>query len=38
MIARQLSERGGQLYCSHLGSKVIMAGNTVIYMRGEIVL
>ena len=38
MIAIQLSDRGGQLYCSHLGSKVTMAGNAVIYMRGEIVL
>ena len=38
MVARQLSDRGGQLYCSHLGSKVMMAGNAVIYMRGEIVL
>ena len=38
MIARQLSERGGELYCSHLGNKVIMAGNAVIYMRGKIVL
>ena len=38
MIARQLSERGGELYCSHLVNKVMVAGNTVIYMRGEIVL
>ena len=38
MKARQLSERGGELYCSHLGNKVMMAGKYVIYMRGEIFL
>ena len=38
MIAKQLSDRGGELYCSHLRSKVILSGKSVIYMRGEIFL
>ncbi len=38
MIARQLSIRGGELFCSYLGSRVLMGGNVVTYMRGELIL
>ena len=38
MIARQLSNRGGELYCSYLGNRVTIGGNAVIYMCGEITL
>ncbi len=37
MIARQLSPRGGELYCSYLGSRVTIGGNAVTYLRGELV-
>ena len=38
MIARQLSKRGGELYCSYLGDRVIIGGEAVTYMRGELSL
>ena len=38
MIARQLSMRGGELFCSHLGNRVIIGGKAITYMRGEIIL
>ena len=38
MIARQLSIRGGELFCSYLGSRVLIGGNVVTYMRGEFTL
>ena len=34
--ARQISPRGGELYCELRGDRVIMAGNAVEYLRGEI--
>jgi PhzF family phenazine biosynthesis protein len=34
--ARQLSKRGGELWCEHLGDRVTMSGNCVFYMKGEI--
>ena len=34
--ARQLSARGGELWCEHLGERVTMAGRCVFYMKGEI--
>lgn len=37
MTAKQLSKRGGTLYCEHCGSRVKIAGNAVLYMTGEIV-
>jgi PhzF family phenazine biosynthesis protein len=36
--AKQLSRRGGDLYCEHQGDRVIMGGNCVFYMKGEIEL
>ena len=35
MIALQLSERGGTIYCEQKGDRVIMAGNCVFYMKGK---
>jgi PhzF family phenazine biosynthesis protein len=34
--ALQLSERGGQLWCELAGDRVLIAGNAVTYLRGEI--
>jgi predicted PhzF superfamily epimerase YddE/YHI9 len=34
--ARQLSARGGELFCEHLGERVNVAGRAVAYMTGEI--
>ena len=36
--ARQLSERGGQLWCEMAGDRVILKGNAVLTMRGELVI
>ena len=38
MIARQLSKRGGELYCSYLGDRVIIGGKATTYMQGELLL
>ncbi|HEV7783248.1 MAG TPA: PhzF family phenazine biosynthesis protein, partial [Chitinophagaceae bacterium] len=38
MTARQLSKRGGELYCEQKGDRVIMGGECVFYMKGEIVV
>jgi len=34
--ARQLSERGGELFCTNLKDRVLMAGRCSIYFKGEI--
>lgn len=34
--ARQLSKRGGELWCRNLGERVTMSGSCVFYMKGEI--
>jgi PhzF family phenazine biosynthesis protein len=34
--ARQVSRRGGELFCEHRGDRVIVAGRAVSYLRGEI--
>ncbi|HEX7906436.1 MAG TPA: PhzF family phenazine biosynthesis protein [Chitinophagaceae bacterium] len=34
--AKQLSKRGGDLYCEQKGDRVIMGGKCVFYMKGEI--
>ncbi len=34
--AKQISSRGGDIYCEFHGDRVIMAGNCVFYMKGEI--
>lgn len=36
MNARQLSKRGGDVYCEQKGDRVIMGGRCVFYMKGEI--
>jgi len=36
--ARQLSERGGELWCEMTGDRVILKGNAVLTMRGELVI
>jgi len=36
--ARQLSKRGGELFCRHLGGRVEIGGKAVLYMRGLIVI
>jgi len=36
MTALQLSERGGQLWCTHNGDRVLIAGKAATYLRGEI--
>jgi PhzF family phenazine biosynthesis protein len=36
MTAKQLSKRGGDIYCENKGDRVIMGGNCVFYMKGEI--
>lgn len=38
MIAKQLSKRGGDIYCEQKGERVIMGGQCVFYMKGEIVI
>ncbi len=34
--ARQLSDRGGELFCRHLGERVRIAGHAVLFAHGEI--
>ena len=36
LLARQISKRGGDLYCRHLGDRVGIGGHCVIYCRGEL--
>lgn len=36
--ARQLSARGGELWCEHVGDRVKIAGYAALYLRGEIEL
>ena len=36
MMAKQLSERGGTLYCEMGEECVKIAGNAVLYLKGEI--
>ena len=38
MTAKQLSKRGGDIYCEQKGERVIMGGQCVFYMKGEISL
>lgn len=38
MTARQLSRRGGTLYCRDMGSRVEIGGTAVLYFTGEIML
>jgi len=34
--AKQISKRGGELWCQNMGDRVTMSGNCVFYMKGEI--
>ncbi len=36
LFARQLSKRGGTLYCEHCGERVKISGHAVLYLSGEI--
>jgi|ERR1043165_4779657 predicted PhzF superfamily epimerase YddE/YHI9 len=36
LFARQISRRGGELHCRHLGKRVRIGGGALIYCRGEI--
>ncbi|MEP6705409.1 MAG: PhzF family phenazine biosynthesis protein [Acidobacteriota bacterium] len=36
LFARQVSERGGELFCEYAGDRVKIAGNAVLFMKGEI--
>jgi len=38
LFARQLSRRGGELFCELAGDRVRIGGKAVLYLRGEIVL
>lgn len=38
MHAKQLSPRGGHIYCEQNGDRVVMGGSCVFYMKGEIVV
>lgn len=38
LLARQLSERGGTLYCKNNKDRVLIAGNAVTYSKGEFYL
>lgn len=38
MQAKQLSQRGGEIYCEQKGDRVIMGGECVFYMKGEFVV
>jgi predicted PhzF superfamily epimerase YddE/YHI9 len=38
LFARQISRRGGELYCRHLGERVSIGGGAVVYCRGELEL
>jgi len=36
MIARQLSKRGGTIFCENCGDRVKMAGKAILYLQGEV--
>jgi PhzF family phenazine biosynthesis protein len=38
LTAHQVSWRGGELFCEHLGDRVSIAGNAVLYLKGSITL
>ena len=38
LFARQVSQRGGEIYCQLIGDRVKMAGDAVLYLKGEIYL
>ncbi len=36
LIANQISERGGKLYCTYNNDRVTIGGNAITFLRGEI--
>ncbi len=38
LVALQLSERGGKLFCTYLGEKVKISGEAVTYFKGQIII
>jgi PhzF family phenazine biosynthesis protein len=38
LFARQVSRRGGELFCQQAGERVLIGGKAVLYLRGEIEL
>ena len=36
MMAKQLSKRGGDIYCEQNGERVVIGGECAFYMEGEI--
>lgn len=36
MVARQISARGGELFCENLGDRVLVAGRAALYLEGAI--
>lgn len=38
LLAKQISPRGGELYCQHQAGRVIMAGYSSLFLKGEIYL
>jgi predicted PhzF superfamily epimerase YddE/YHI9 len=38
LIAKQLSRRGGTLFCKNAGERVLISGKAVLYSKGEILL
>jgi predicted PhzF superfamily epimerase YddE/YHI9 len=36
MVAKQLSKRGGTLFCENFGERVKIAGEAKLYLQGEI--
>lgn len=36
LFARQVSKRGGELFCELAGDRVKIGGNAVVYLKGEI--
>jgi predicted PhzF superfamily epimerase YddE/YHI9 len=38
LFARQISKRGGELFCRFAGERVLIGGKAVLYLRGEIEL
>ena len=38
MVAKQLSKRGGTLYCKNCGDRVKIAGKAALYLRGELLI
>ena len=38
LTARQLSVRGGALWCENAGERVLIKGQVALYMKGEIEL